>query len=75
MPNVGGKKFPYTAAGMRAARNYRRSRRGPSMGSPRMAGGISRPGAPMRGGMSRPGSRRPARTGRPMRPVRRRGGY
>jgi hypothetical protein len=69
MPNVGGKKFPYTAAGRAAADRYRK----------RMKNVGSSPARGARPGAARPGvspRRRPAKAGvasRRRRPAARRG--
>ena len=60
MPNIGGKKFPYTPAGKRAAGSYARA-----TGQPMGNGGGYRGGNPGRGGY---GMRSPM-------PTPRRGGY
>ena len=81
MPNIGGKKFPYTPAGRRAAGSYARAT-GQPMGNGGGYGG-SNPGrggyggmrrpmpAPARGGygMRRPGMRRPGMMAGPRRPM------
>ena len=81
MPNVGGKKFPYTPAGRRAAGSYARAT-GQQMGNGGGYGG-SNPGrggyggmrrpmpAPARGGygMRRPGMGRPGMMAGPRRPM------
>ena len=81
MPNIGGKKFPYTPAGRRAAGSYARATGQPMRngggyggGNPGRGGygGMRRPmPAPARGGygMRRPGMRRPGMMAGPRRPM------
>ena len=66
MPNVGGKKFPYTAAGQAAAKRYKKKMQGGGVKGPKR--GPARPG--MRRG---PGAAGPSRRKRPARPMRKRG--
>ena len=77
MPNVGGKKFPYTAAGQAAAKRYKKKMQGGRAGGPGRRGpGTARPSGrgPARAGMRRgPGAARPSRRRRPARPMRKRG--
>ena len=76
MPNIGGKKFPYTPAGRRAAGSYARAT-GQPMGNGGGYGG-SNPGRGGYGGMRRPmpaparggyGMRRPGMMAGPRRPM------
>tara|TARA_R100001530_G_scaffold64986_1_gene46575 strand:+ start:355 stop:657 length:303 start_codon:yes stop_codon:yes gene_type:complete len=77
MPNVGGKRFPYTPAGRSAAGSYARATGQPMRnggGNPGRGGygGMRRPmPAPARGGygMRRPGMRRPGMMAGPRRPM------
>ena len=86
MPNVGGRRFPYTAAGRRAAEGYRKRLRSAKGAFGRRQPGAVRPQAgynPNRGRVgpsnvsrepgARPDTRVPFGAGRPPRPTSRRG--
>ena len=80
MPNVGGKKFPYTAAGQAAAKKYKKKMQGGKAGglggSRRRGPGTASPSGrgPARPGMRRgPGAAGPSRRKRPARPMKKRG--
>ena len=72
MPNIGGKKFPYTPAGRRAACRYSRATGQPMSNSGGYGGrnpGMRSPMSTPRQGMRRPGTMAGLR--RPMAPKRR----
>ena len=64
MPNVGGKQFPYTAAGRAAAKRYKNR---PNAGAGGVGGPRRGPGSasPSRRGSARPGMRRGPGAARP----------